>query len=61
MSYIACTDPCVYQQDGYCSLARAASFGMPSEETRCVNFVPKRKSSQKDGQRLADVGNLNEL
>ena len=27
MSLIVCTDPCVYQQDGYCSLARAASCG----------------------------------
>ncbi len=57
MSLIACTDPCVYQQDGRCSLARAASGG-GSGLSRCVNFVPR---SQQNGQRLPDVGGPDHL
>lgn len=41
MSLIACTSDCVYQQDGYCALARALSYGSPSDTEPCVNFVPK--------------------
>ena len=57
MSLIACTDPCVYQQDGLCVLARAASGG-GSGLSRCVNFVPR---SQQSGQRLPDVGHPDDL
>lgn len=52
MSLIACTDPCVYQRDGYCSLSRAASTG-ESGESKCVNFVPV---SQQSGQSLPNIG-----
>ncbi|WP_186564497.1 hypothetical protein [Lawsonibacter celer] len=45
MSLIACTSNCVYQQDGYCSLERAASRGLPSEQESCVHFVPRRISA----------------
>lgn len=41
MSLIACTDACVYQQDGYCTLERAASCGLPGPEHACVNFAPQ--------------------
>ena len=44
MSLIACTSDCVYQQDGYCSLERAASCGLPDDKESCVNFVPRRCS-----------------
>ena len=54
MSLIACTDPCVYQKDGYCSLSRAASSGEPGQ-SRCVNFVPAQPSQQR-GHRLPNVG-----
>ena len=64
MSLIACTDPCVYQIDGYCSLSRAASPG--GGQSGCVNFVPrsqvKRNSTlQKSGHGLSDVGHPDEL
>ena len=49
MSLIACTDACVYQQDGYCTLERAASCGLPGPEHACVTFVPRRCSGA-DGQ-----------
>ena len=64
MSLIACTDPCVYQIDGYCSLSRAASPG--GGQSGCVNFVPRsqpeRNSTlQKSGHGLPDVGHPDEL
>lgn len=58
LSLIACTDPCVYQEDGYCSLSRAASPGQMGN-CGCVNFVPRLQSvtgpSQQSGQSLPDI------
>lgn len=59
MSLIACTDPCVYQKDGYCSLSRAASAG-ETGQSGCVNFVPVRPSKQ-GGHRLSNVGYPDQL
>lgn len=59
MSLIACTDPCVYQKDGYCSLSRAASTGELGK-SRCVNFVPARPSQQ-CGHSFPDVGHTDQL
>lgn len=59
MSLIACTDPCVYQKDGYCSLSRAASSGEPGP-SGCVNFVPT-KPSQQSGHGLPDIGHPDQL
>ena len=59
MSFIACTDPCVYQKDGYCSMSRAASIGEPGQ-SGCVNFVPTRPSQQ-SGHGLPDVGHADQL
>ncbi len=59
MSLIACTDPCVYQKDGYCSLSRAASSGEPGR-SGCVNFVPIQ-NSQQSGHGLPDVGHPDQL
>ena len=57
MSLILCTDPCVYQKDGYCFLSRASSAGAP-EHGGCVNFVPVQpEGSQQCGQSIADIGN----
>ena len=53
MSLIVCTDPCVYQKDGYCSLSRAASPG--EMDSGCVNFVPRTRSQQ-GGHGLPDIG-----
>lgn len=57
MSLIVCTDPCVYQKDGYCSLSRAASPGELGD-SGCVNFVP-RTGSQQGGHSLPDIGHSN--
>ena len=59
MSLITCLSHCVYQQDGYCSLSRAASAGDPTEAEPCVNFVPK--ALQNGAERLPDVVHPNEL
>ena len=59
MSLIACTDHCVYQKDGYCTLSRANSRGEPCAESPCVNFVPRR--SEHGGQRLTDIVDADEL
>ncbi len=59
LSLIACTDPCVYQKEGYCSLSRAASAGEPGG-SGCVNFVPVRPSQQ-GGHSLPDVGHPDQL
>ena len=66
VSLIACTSACVYQQDGYCTLERASSCGVPCAESPCVNFVPRgtavqQRRLQKRGQRLTDVADRNEL
>ncbi len=56
LSLIACTSDCLYQQEGRCTLERAASGGIPSAENPCVHFVPRQaRSSQNDCQRLSDV------
>lgn len=61
MSLIPCTDPCVYQKDGYCVLSRAASSGAARQHS-CVNFVPRQSAeSQQRGQGLTDVGHPDEL
>ena len=59
MSLIICTDPCVYQKDGYCSLSRAGSAGELGQ-SGCVNFVPVRPSQQ-GGHSLPNVAHANEF
>ena len=58
MSLIPCTDHCVYQQDGYCSLSRAVSCAAPGSAVSCVNYVPRSKDRT---DRLANVVHGNEL
>lgn len=58
MTLIPCTDPCIYQQEGQCTLARAASPGEQSEGG-CLHFLPR--ISDQHRQRLPDIANRNEL
>ena len=65
MSLIPCLDDCVYQEEGRCTLSRAASSGRPGHPG-CVNFIPKSHTgsdptSQQGGQGLPDVGHPDEL
>ena len=64
MSLIACTDPCVYQIDGYCSLSRAASPG--DGRSGCVNFVARSEAKsnlplQNCGHGFPDVGHSDQV
>ena len=64
MSLIACTDPCVYQIDGYCSLSRAASPG--DARLGCVNFVPREpvedsRALQQRGHGFPDIGHPDQV
>lgn len=46
MSLISCVNSCVYQEEGYCTLERAASTGQTSEKDPCVHFVPKHMTTK---------------
>ena len=48
MRLIQCTDPCVYQLAGRCTLVRAASQGQPGC-LGCVNFVPRSAPARDPG------------
>lgn len=56
MSLIPCTDPCIYQQDGCCTLCRAASCSAPGNAAGCINFVPLLKNG---AECLTDVVHSN--
>ena len=60
LSLIPCTDPCIYQQDGCCTLSRAASGGDPAQLRDCVHYLP-RPASQEHRQSLPDVLHRDEL
>lgn len=60
MSLILCTNDCLYQNDGYCTLEQAVTCSLSKVSPgHCVNFVP-RKSDQ-SSQRFSDVAHTNEL
>ena len=43
MSMIPCTESCVYQKDGNCSLERVASRGTPDDSgAQCVHYIEKQ-------------------
>lgn len=64
MSLIGCTEPCLYQQDGRCTLMQL-SAKMPTGisasggGSSCANFVPR--DLQNSRQRFPDVAHPDEL
>ena len=60
MSMIPCTDPCIYQREGCCTLRLACSCGVPGSGGSCVHFLPAGTSEQ-DRKRLPDVPHRDEL
>jgi len=58
MSLIPCTDPCIYQQDGCCTLCRASSCSSPGNAASCVNFVPRSKNGTES---LTDIVHTNQI
>lgn len=61
MSLIVCTSECLYQIDGYCSLERAVSGGVPSESDPCVHFVPKQNQLQNNRQSFPNIFDADQL
>ena len=65
MSLIACTSACVHQRDGYCSLARADSAGLPCAHDPCVNFLPRPAAGSRPLQhrteRLPNISDSDKL
>ena len=61
MNLIPCTDPCIYQRDGRCTLPRAGSGGSPTGSHGCVHFLPRQPASQQNRQGLADVSYRDQL
>lgn len=59
MTLIPCTDPCIYQQEGRCTLARAASCGEAALMRDCVHFLPR--PSKQDSHGLPDVLHRDQL
>ncbi len=45
MSLISCTNNCVYQEEGCCTLERTVSSGQPSNRASCIHFIPKHSST----------------
>ncbi|MDY3015237.1 MAG: hypothetical protein SOR61_08715 [Evtepia sp.] len=60
MSLIPCTDPCIYQQEGRCTLSRAASRGNPSPQKPCIHYLP-RDHSEQDRQSFPDIPDRDHL
>ena len=56
MNFIPCTDPCIYQKDGYCTLSRAGSGGNPSAHKGCVHFLPHAASQENQGNYQNAIG-----
>lgn len=61
MSLIPCTNGCIYQRDGCCTLEQAVTCSLPraAGDGRCVNYVPRL--SEQDGQSFPDIAHANEL
>jgi len=51
MLSIPCTLNCIYQQDGYCTLSRAASRGSAAKTGGCVYRIEKTAAQNKIGPR----------
>ncbi len=60
MTLIPCTDLCIYQRDGRCTLSRAGSGGQPEGGSGCVHFLP-HQPSQQDRQGFPDISYRDEL
>ena len=55
MSLIPCTQSCLYQRDGLCTLEQASSAAsLASPNDLCLNFTP-RSNQHSDG--LSDIRN----
>lgn len=60
MTLIPCTDPCIYQRNGRCTLSRAGSGGQTESRSRCVHFLA-RQPLQENSQSLPDITHRDQL
>jgi len=51
MLSIPCTQNCIYQQEGSCTLSRAASRGSGAKSGSCVYRIEKASAQNKTGTR----------
>ena len=52
---IACTEPCIYQTDGICTLSCAGTMEYPGT-CGCINYMPLiPEESQQSRQRITDI------
>ena len=60
MSFIACTQLCIYQSDGQCKLSRSTSLGtnIPNPDG-CVHYVPL--TLNQCSQSFSNISNPNQL
>ena len=49
MSLIACTNACVYQEEGVCRLEQAASGGQLSVGIGCIHYVERSSANSELG------------
>lgn len=60
MSFIACTQLCIYQSEGQCKLSRSTSLGKDIPNINgCVHYVPL--TLNQCSQRLANIRNPDHL
>jgi len=44
MNFIPCTDSCLYQVDGLCTLDHCTVPGLPNQSHPCVHYLPVNSS-----------------
>jgi hypothetical protein len=52
VNLIACTNNCIYQQNGCCSLDRAASGGVTDKNAGCIHYVPKHSDINSESKKI---------
>lgn len=61
MSFIACTQSCIYQSEGQCKLSRSTSLGTTIPNLNgCVHYIPLATSNQ-CSQRLSNISDPNQF
>ena len=60
MSFIACTQLCIYQSEGQCKLSRSTSRGtnIPNLDG-CIHYIPLNLNQC--SQRLSNISDSNQL
>lgn len=59
MSFIPCTQNCIFQDEGLCTLAQAQSARQAVPNDACLNFTPRLLNQHSDG--LSDVSHSDQV